>query len=288
MMIFDEQKKWYKGNLHTHTTESDGSISLADCIKIYQEKGYDFLSITDHRKYYAGFESDDFIVLPGTEFHYHEMEARKAFHITGLNIKHEIPTDDSSKPQYVIDKINQAGGIAVMAHPAWSLLTHDDTMGLTGLTGLEIYNTISAAYSSRGYSDTYADVLASKGCVLQLLAVDDAHFYDKDAFKGWIMLQSDEFNADAITESIRQGRFYSSQGPEFKQITKNDDSITVVTSEVASISFISDTFYARERIVEADGLITKASYKIMPTDRVIRVELTDAAGKKAWSNYIKV
>ena len=288
MKIFAEQKRWYKGNLHTHTTESDGKLSLLECQEAYKKQGYDFLCITDHRKYYAGQAADDFIVLPGTEFHYHDMAVRKAFHITGLNIKHEIPTDDSSTPQDVIGKIAEAGGLAVMAHPAWSLLTHEDIMGLENLVALEVYNTVSEVYSCRGYSDNYADVLASKGHVLHLLAVDDAHFYDKDAFKGWIMLQSDAFSSDSIAESIRRGKNYSSQGPAFLQITKSDGFILVESSPVASISFISDTFYARERIVEKDGLISKASYKIMETDNFVRVELADASGKKAWSNFIRV
>ncbi|MGI6536789.1 MAG: PHP domain-containing protein [Caldicoprobacterales bacterium] len=286
MELFNKQKKWYKGNLHTHTTRSDGAYSVEECIDAYRKRGYDFLCITDHRKYFQGYESEDFIVIPGTELHYHDDELRKAFHITGINIKKEIPTDDTCKPQYIIDLINEAGGIAVMAHPAWSLLTHDDTMNLNGLTAIEIFNTLSEAYSCRGYSDNYADVLASKGYVKNLLAVDDAHFYDKDAFQGWIMVQCNDLNADSIVNAIIKGKYYSTQGPEFKQISVNGDTITAETSPVAGISFISDTFYVRERVVESDGLITEGRYKIKKTDRVVRVEITDADGKKAWSNYI--
>ena len=286
MEIFCNTKSWYKGNLHTHTTESDGVYSLKECINAYRKHGYDFLSITDHRKYYEGYQSEDFIVLPGTEFHYHDLEARKAFHITGINIKNEIHTDDTCTPQYIIDKIIEAGGIAVMAHPAWSLLTHEDTMALNNLTAIEIYNTVSEVYSCRGYSDNYIDVLASKSYVKKLLAVDDAHFYDKDAFKGWIMLQSDEFSGDSIIDSIIEGKYYSTQGPEFKQISITDDVISVEASPVASISFISDTFYVRDRIVEQESLITKGDYKIKGTDNVVRVELIDAEGRKAWSNFI--
>jgi hypothetical protein len=288
MELFNKQMKWFKGNLHTHTTESDGTISVEECINAYKSRGYDFLCITDHRIYGKGCHSKDFIVLPGTEFHHHDEKMRKAFHITGINIQKEIPTDDSCSPQYIIDQINEAGGIAVMAHPAWSLLTHEDTMKLSGLTAIEIYNTISEAYSCRGYSDNYADVLASKGYVKQLLAVDDAHFYDKDAFRGWIMVQSDEFSAGSIVNAIRKGSYYSTQGPEFKRISVVGNMIMAETSPAASISFISDSFFVRERIVEQSGLITEGKYKIKSTDSVVRIEITDADGRKAWSNYIKV
>ena len=40
--------QWFKGSLHTHTTESDGAISPADNIRWHTEHGYDFVALTDH------------------------------------------------------------------------------------------------------------------------------------------------------------------------------------------------------------------------------------------------
>lgn len=37
-----------KGNLHTHTTWSDGVHTPAETAKHYRSKGYDFLALTDH------------------------------------------------------------------------------------------------------------------------------------------------------------------------------------------------------------------------------------------------
>ena len=39
---------WLRGNLHAHTTWSDGVKSPADLIAEYEARGYDFLAITDH------------------------------------------------------------------------------------------------------------------------------------------------------------------------------------------------------------------------------------------------
>ena len=47
---FSIKGNWYKGNLHTHTTNSDGELSPEDVISSYRKKGYDFLVITDHNK----------------------------------------------------------------------------------------------------------------------------------------------------------------------------------------------------------------------------------------------
>ncbi len=41
-------KNWFRGNLHTHTTESDGSRPPEIVIADYESRGYDFLCISDH------------------------------------------------------------------------------------------------------------------------------------------------------------------------------------------------------------------------------------------------
>jgi len=38
--------QWYKGNLHTHTTNSDGDTDPDGVIAWYVDHGYNFLSIT--------------------------------------------------------------------------------------------------------------------------------------------------------------------------------------------------------------------------------------------------
>ena len=39
---------WLKGNLHCHTTVSDGDAGPEEVCRLYAAKGYDFLAITDH------------------------------------------------------------------------------------------------------------------------------------------------------------------------------------------------------------------------------------------------
>src|SRR6187399_2208258 len=40
--------RWYKGNLHTHTLNSDGDSTPDEVVRWYREHGYDFLVLTDH------------------------------------------------------------------------------------------------------------------------------------------------------------------------------------------------------------------------------------------------
>lgn len=64
------KREWYKGNLHCHTTESDGCLTPEKVVELYKNNGYQFLCISDHEKYadYRGeLNQENFIVLPGAE-----------------------------------------------------------------------------------------------------------------------------------------------------------------------------------------------------------------------------
>ena len=37
-----------KGALHTHTTCSDGDLSIEEVVRIYTGLGFDFIALTDH------------------------------------------------------------------------------------------------------------------------------------------------------------------------------------------------------------------------------------------------
>ncbi len=40
--------RWYKGNTHTHTINSDGDSPPDEVARWYREHGYQFLVLTDH------------------------------------------------------------------------------------------------------------------------------------------------------------------------------------------------------------------------------------------------
>lgn len=293
MNKFDNNMNWYKGNIHTHTKKSDGFVSPKQCIEIYKKKGYDFISITDHRKFYPDYKEDNFLVISGSEFHVNDLDARKAYHIIGLGIENEIYTDDTFSPQDIIDEINRENGLAILAHPYWSLLTHDDLINLADYAGIEIWNTVSEVYSARGLSVDYLDVLASKGIVKLAFAVDDTHFYQRDLGGGYIMVNSPALDKRSIISAIKEGRFYCSQGPEIKQIHIEDNILTVETSPVSKICFMTGLFYCSDRVHMNDdgGLISKASYEVKPDDLFVRIECEDEQGRRAWSqilNFINI
>ena len=67
---FTGEGKMLRGNLHCHTTRSDGGITPEQAIRYFYEHGYDFLTLTDHCIYnYTDFVPElPITVIPGMEF----------------------------------------------------------------------------------------------------------------------------------------------------------------------------------------------------------------------------
>jgi len=287
--LFNENYGWYKGNLHAHTNISDGVLSPLEAISLYEKNGYNFLSLTDHRIASNERVYPNFLVLSGIEMHVNDYTTRKAYHIIGVGFEGEVKYYENRTPQELIDIIMQHNGLAILAHPSWSLLTHQDALTLKGYHGIEIFNTISETKSNRGNSIEYVDTVASKGLIKLIFAVDDTHHYSEDLFGGYIMVNSPSLDRVNILQNIKDGNFYATQGPQIKQITVENREIFVETSPVVQVSFMSDDFYNDKRVVKSRReFLTSANYECSERDNWVRIECMDVDGKKAWSQYIKI
>ena len=293
MKLFDPDKPFYKGNLHTHTTNSDGLLSPDEVTRRYQEAGYDFLALTDHwkRTVEAPHFYKNMLLLPGIELDYNL--TNEVIHIVGINVDESILTrvDRRHTARRGIRDIRRSGGRAILAHPAWSLNTLETMQELDGLTATEIYNSVSATpwNGDRADSTLLLDIAAAHGLLLNTVASDDSHFYTGEDRTSFTMLQADELSAEGINRALDAGAFYASRGPRFKQIEIENGEIHVTCDPVSKIVFHSNLVYARERCVCGEG-VTEASYTIHAEqmERFVRVILIDENGLRAWSNPIDV
>ena len=150
---------WLKGNLHTHTTMSDGVRTPQKVVDHYGKNGYDFLSITDHGVLVDPSPLDDrgMVLIPGQEISVGNSLAGTTYHIVAANIKETIKMPDfdhSQDPQRAIDLAAEQGGFTILAHPYWSGLHTQDLLRLTGYLGVEIYNTYCDVYRGTGCSSS--------------------------------------------------------------------------------------------------------------------------------------
>ena len=289
MLLFDPNKKFYKGNLHAHTKNSDGRLEPEAVIAQFQEHGYDFLALTDHWKRTCGEEMHGgMLLLPGIEIDY--TLPAEVIHVMGVGVSEQILEEQArraSGPQHGIDAICACGGRAILAHPAWSLNTIETIGSLRHLTATEVYNTVSGTpwNGDRADSTNILDLAATHGTLLRTVAADDCHFYDGDQCQSYIMAQLDELSLAGVLKALDEGAFYATRGPRIEQVEVQDGTITVTCSPVRLATFHSNLVYTNGRSVAGEGM-TQVSYKIKPGERFIRIRLTDAQGRHAWVNPI--
>lgn len=296
--------KWHKGNLHSHTTESDGGLTPVEIIDWYSKHGYSFLSITDHNRLTnPNLGQTNLLTIPGVEItcrrDLHE------YHVVGIGVN-EMPIKPFHDPQDTIDAINASGGSSIIAHPYWHDLQLDDLISLRGHCGIEIFNSNCSIEIHKGLSLALWDALLRRGPALWGFASDDSHFKNPDYGGGWVMVKSKDLTQKSILDSIKLGNFYSTTGPEIYEISIEENKLHVSCSPVRSIYVIGQYYYSPQSINVWDGysgdldssnlmlpestgkVITEATFKLDPRQEILRVEIMDFYGRSAWSNpYFK-
>ena len=140
----------YKINLHTHTRRSDGRVSAWLAARTYKEAGYDAIAITDH--WVVGMDESlaGLPILPGCEYNFGIDPANEGvYHILSILHEKDPGVKKTDGLQTCIDKILAAGGIPVLAHPAWSL---NDPSEVSKLRGIDFTETCAFKTASLSYS----------------------------------------------------------------------------------------------------------------------------------------
>ncbi|MFO7945741.1 MAG: CehA/McbA family metallohydrolase [Armatimonadota bacterium] len=292
---FTSDGQWFKGNLHLHTTESDGEMEPQEAIDSYAERGYDFLSITDHRRVTDPGPYDDrgMLLIPGIEFDGARSDMNSSYHIVGIGAEPgtEHPSmsgDNAMEIQEMVDYINENSEFCFSAHPSWSSLTIIDLVDVEGLIGVEVYNTTCDRGVGRGYSAVQWDALLARGKRLYGFAVDDAHNHYDDAWTGFIMVRAEECTEDSIISAIKNGQFYASNGPEIHHIQIEDTEVIVECSPCQQVNVVCP-YPGRGSTSWRVSDAPPYEHIRLPrkTDsHVFRIECIDSRGRVAWSNPV--
>lgn len=281
-------KKRYKINLHMHTNMSDGRKTPEEATRLYKANGYDAVALTDHWVYGEAREINGVTVLSGVEYNCGGSNCVDGvFHIVGICCDREPQVTKSMGAQELINAIHQAGGLAILAHPAWSLNTPEMILPLQGVDATEIYNSASGVHHSRRPdSSLIVDMLGMQGRYYPLIADDDTHYYDgTDECKSFLMVQAEDASHESLKKALKAGRFYASQGPEVHLI-REGNTFVARTSPVCSIVFLSNYAWSK-RAFEGEGL-TEARYVPREGETYIRVMVEDAQGRQAWTNILPI
>ncbi len=300
--------RWYKGNLHTHTLNSDGDSTPDDVVKWYREHGYQFLVLTDHN-YLTGVDGlnalhgadDKFLVVKGEE-----VTGRwgdKPIHVNGLDVDRVVDPPTGSTvvevAQRMVDAIRAAQGIPSINHPNFGWAISPDELGQIQRTRLfEVFNGHPLVNNLGGggvpgLEETWDRILSS-GKLLYGVAVDDAHYFKRpwDPYapapgKGWVYVRSPRLDGRTLVEALERGEFYSSTGVELNGIDVANSTMTITVNLVPTSKYRIQ-FIGRHGRVLSEATASPASYTFKGDEGYVRAKVIESNGKFAWIQPVAV
>lgn len=231
---------WYKGNLHSHTENSDGENTAAEMMTTYSTDGYSFNAITDHN-YIT--DSEAFTDLPNFLGIDGEEDTVPSLHIVALDIISPI-NEHQSVSERVMDILGQ-GGVAMVAHPGHSWPLENVRQAVeAGARLMEIHGDPLPGLKSRQYWDT----LLCENKLVYGAMNDDAHSTSQIGRWGWNMVNSESLSKSDILKSLTEGNFYCVEsppggqaiGPNIYSITIENENVIVISADGDYVLFIGD------------------------------------------------
>ena len=297
---------WYRGNLHTHTINSDGDSPPYDVMAWYKRNGYQFLAITDHNTFtdpaLIDTNPNDNFLLIGAE----EVTNRMTVHVNAIGVKRAIPAQKGETVteilQASIDAIRAEGGIPLINHPnfRWAF-TAKEMLPLRGVGLLEIASGHPLVNTDGDGTvpshEQMWDQLLSAGMRIYGVAVDDVHNFREefsleraDPGRGWVVVRASALTREAILAGLNSGDFYASTGVTLKNIQVTPESLTVEI-EPNAVATGSPKRFRVVFIGKGGSVLTvsnqnPASYKFNGTEQYVRARIEDSGGRRAWTQPV--
>ena len=321
--LLPENGKFYKANLHCHSTVSDGTDTPQRMKEYYKSQGYSILSITDHELLvdHSDLNDDDFLTITGYEYAFVEDKDYPHAKTLELNLYAKDPHNETQicfnpknvihgekwrcdtlkytgdiyernfsieSIQHVIDEAKKNGFLVSLNHPSYSFITPEFFGNLKGLFAMEIHNQASFYYSNDFNPHMYDDMLR-RGHKLHCLASDDNHcasiFNDEVDLRPWgfTMIKSENLNYDSVISAIQNGDFYSSQGPLIHELYIENNQIHIKCSDAKAIIMRTKYRFGWKAIAPCREVLNEAVFPL-PDDEYMRFEVIDAFGRYAATN----
>jgi predicted metal-dependent phosphoesterase TrpH len=300
--------RWFKGNTHTHTINSDGDSPPDDVVKWYRTNGYQFLVLTDHNVLTSvtalnalhGLDQR-FLVIRGEEVT--DRFGDLPLHINALHPDTlVVPQGGASVTEILqrnVDAIRAVRGVPHINHPNFRWAITAEQLGQVKNNKLfEIYNGHPQVNQQGGGGvpglEAAWDAILSNGVLLYGLAVDDAHHFkrpeDRTAARpgfGWVMVRAATLTPEAILGALESGDFYSSTGVELSAYAADAQGITV-TVRATTFSKYRIQFIGRGGRVLQENADVSASYRFTGTEGYVRARVLESNGLMAWTQPVLV
>jgi hypothetical protein len=287
--------RWFRGNLHTHTTNSDGDSRPEVVVAWYRDAGYDFLALTDH----------DFVTLPsdfggvaGPMLLVHGEEVTAGdIHVNALGLRRTIlPVRGASAEatlQANLDAIRAADAVPSINHPnfRWQL-TPADFEAVSGARLFEVHNAgpeTNNGGGRPGHPSTEAlwDALLTSGRRLVGIATDDAHHFRvwgraySNPGRGWVCIRAERLSEAELLTALEAGQCYASTGVELAAVDLDSREMSIDIAPQWDLTYRTAFVGSGGRVLDVvDGVSPR--YRITGKEGYVRARVDDSDGLTAW------
>jgi hypothetical protein len=300
--------KWYKGNTHTHTLNSDGDSTPDEVVRWYREHDYHFVVLTDHN-YLTSVDGlnalhgadEKFLVIKGEEVT--DEFDNKPLHLNGLNPERTIAPQHGASVadtlQRNIDAIRAARGVPHINHPNYHwAITADDLLKLRNDKLFEIYNGHPEVNNLGGGGlpglEEMWDIILTNGKLLYGIAVDDAHHFKRPwnarasrPGRGWVYVRAERLSVQAILSALERGDFYASTGVELADYEASERRISVKVKETGRSRYRIQFIGNNGRLLK-EATTGAATYDIQGSEGYVRARVLESNGGMAWMQPILI
>lgn len=294
--------RWYKGNLHTHTLNSDGDSTPDEVATWYREHGYNFLVLSDHNHLTEAASlnavhasKEQFLLIPGEEVT--DAYLDHPIHINAYDLDAELqPRHGDSVAATIQNNVNAilaAKAVPAINHPNfyWAV-TAEDLLRVENVGLMEVYNGHPTVNNVGGGGfrslDEMWDVLLTAGRRIHGIAVDDAHSFKRigrefaNPGKGWIQVRAESLTPAAIRGAIEQGQFYASTGVKLSDIQVSAEQYRIDIDPQATEKFTTYFIGDKGKIL-AKTFATPAVYRFARAEKYVRARVDSSFGSSAWT-----
>ena len=260
--------QYFKANLHTHSTISDGKLTREEVKEAYKGLGYQILCLTDHNVIadHSDMNDPDFLMLTGMEININSPEQRasgaQTYHLnliakdpknlwspakafrkrpSAAEYEDKMQCEDmdlqynTDSVNAMIAKANEKGFLVMYNHPTWSCQSYPDYAPLEGLWGMEVRNSECCLLGhNENNFRVYKDIL-TLGKTIFPLGTDDLHS-PRALGKSWIMVGAKELGYSSVMEALENGDFYMSCGPEITGVCVENNVLKVTCSDAQRVN----------------------------------------------------
>ena len=311
---------WLRGTTHVHAKPSGDSVTpVPDVIAYYEQRGYDFIALTDHNRVSEVGDASTagsvavrnppsgLIVLSGTELTYNptgcipagDESGRCRIHVNLVGLTERFDgklewanrkSDERvEKYQAAIDAQKQLGGVIQLNHPNWYWGMTADVLAEVARRGIPLVEIANVQFDKWNVGDkdhlsTEAlwDAVLAKGLTMWGVASDDAHDYNgggKYPAGGAWVVVKAQRDPRAIVDALARGRFYASTGVILERAEVEGNEL-VVEVDQRDLSIFTIDFIENGKLVASAK--SRRARRQLPATGYVRAVVTRGDGKKAW------